>query len=407
MVTANFIQTCKMTYPNKEFLIDLDVSIKETQFTIGTLIQIKKIVTENPNLIFDAFFSSLSRVTIEPTFPFPEFIHWVVKNYVLSTQEIFSADGTRVLCTINSKLLRRSFCLPIPNPGQNPIQFSEENSLVVIKALDPKQTSTFMSNMFKPDVSPSNFTFPYDITLFTEPIQVIFSLLSQILGLDSDRYVTEVMLGTVCLVSQSRKEFALNFDEFLVEKISSQLKNFHTNGKVFNYQTLLLLMVITKNLPSLQHMEHVYFSDGVDLSERNATIYFFHFTNWLMPVVYKIIFGSTMQRINEDLKLLLQNPVELLGDWFYYKEFTVMTVYGFEGEPYKLPRFLTRRIFVLEYLRQRLSMENEILIEHKKDSSIKFKFTLEPFVVESVAALTINDRIMKSMCLENKQKPQI
>ena len=44
-----------------------------------------------------------------------------------------------------------------------------------------------------------------------------------------------------------QKKLALNFDEFLVEIISSQLENFHTEGKVFNYQTLLLLMVITEN----------------------------------------------------------------------------------------------------------------------------------------------------------------
>ena len=60
------------------------------------------------------------------------------------------------------------------------------------------------------------------------------------------------MVGVVCLVSQSKKEFALNFDQFLVERISSQLENFHTEGKVFNYQTMLLLMVITKNLIDLR-----------------------------------------------------------------------------------------------------------------------------------------------------------
>ena len=45
------------------------------------------------------------------------------------------------------------------------------------------------------------------------------------------RYVTKVMVGTVCLVTRFRKEFALNFDEFLVERISSQLKNFTVMGK--------------------------------------------------------------------------------------------------------------------------------------------------------------------------------
>ena len=70
-----------------------------------------------------------------------------------------------------------------------------------------------------------------------------------------------------------------------------------------------------------------------------------------MVFVYKIIFGSTMPNINEDSKFLLQNPTDLVGDWFCYKEFIVMRIYGFEGEPYKLPRFLTTRIYVLEYLR--------------------------------------------------------
>ena len=76
--------------------------------------------------------------------------------------------------------------------------------------------------------------------------------LSQILGLDNDILVTEVMVGTVCLVSQSVKEFALSFDQYLVDKISYQLEHFHSNGKVFNYQTLLLLMVITDNLTKLR-----------------------------------------------------------------------------------------------------------------------------------------------------------
>ena len=144
----------------------------------------------------------------------------------------------------------------------------------------------------------------------------------------------------------------------------------------------------------------MHFSEGVDLSERNATISFFVFSSWIIPTLYKIIFGSTMPRINEDLRLFLQNPVELIGDWFCFKDFTVIRVYGFEGEPYKFPKFLTRRTIVLEYLRQRLSTENGIFIKHKKVSSIKFKFTLEPFVVEYVAALTVIDKIMKSMSFQ-------
>ena len=101
-----------------------------------------------------------------------------------------------------------------------------------------------MSKIFKPDIIPAHFVFPYDLSLFIEPIQAVFSLLSQIIGLDSEKLVTEVMVGSLCLVSQSMENFCLKYDDFLVERISSQVENFHSSGKIFIYQTLLMLIVI-------------------------------------------------------------------------------------------------------------------------------------------------------------------
>ena len=77
-----------------------------------------------------------------------------------------------------------------------------------------------MSKMFRPDINPSNYTFPYHISLFIGTIQVNLALLSEILGLDSDKLITEVMVGVVYLVSQFTKEFSLNFVQFLIEIIS-------------------------------------------------------------------------------------------------------------------------------------------------------------------------------------------
>ena len=204
-MTTNAIKTYKNVDPKEELLIDLDVVIKETELTLGTLSQIKQTILDNLNIISDTLCSSLSQFTIEPTFPFPELIHWVVDNYVPSMKQILSADRTKVIATINSETLRKAFCLPIPNPNQNSIQFSEENNLVVIKSLNSDQLYTFMSKMFRPDISPSNYTFPYNVSLFIETIQVVFSLLSQILGLHIDNFVTKVMVGIVCFIGQSIK----------------------------------------------------------------------------------------------------------------------------------------------------------------------------------------------------------
>ena len=112
--------------------------------------------------------------------------------------------------SVNSQAVRKALCLPLPTPEV--VQFTEESSLVIIKALSPDQLYTFMSKMFKPDVSPSNHAFPYDHSLFSEPLQATFSILSQILGLEDDSKVTEIMVAVICLVSQSSKEINLSFD---------------------------------------------------------------------------------------------------------------------------------------------------------------------------------------------------
>ena len=75
--------------------------------------------------------------------------------------------------------------------------------------------------------------FPYDLSSFLDPIQAIFSLLSQILESDSDQLVTELMVGILVLVSQFTEPRVFRYEQFLVERITSQLENFNNSGKVF------------------------------------------------------------------------------------------------------------------------------------------------------------------------------
>lgn len=86
MASSTIIKTCKHLDPKEEHVIDLDTWIFETILTLRNLIEIKNKLSQGPNLIFDSLCSSLFEVTIEPTFPFPDFIHWIVKNYVKSNR---------------------------------------------------------------------------------------------------------------------------------------------------------------------------------------------------------------------------------------------------------------------------------------------------------------------------------
>ena len=131
---------------------------------------------------------------------------------------------------------------------------------------------------------------------------------------------------------------------------------------------------------------------------------FISFTDKIMSSIYKLIFGTSLTRMTEQMKTYLQNSNELVGDQFLYKEFTVLRVYGFENDPYRLPIFLTKRIFVLEFLRQRLHVKSEIFLKHKKASNTKFKYTIEHFLVNSTATLTVVQRILKSMNFQVDKK---
>ena len=297
------ILSCKSIDPREDYLIDLDAFVHETNLTFGPLSHIKQLLLDNSNMISQGFCSNISQFSLEPTFPHPELVHWDVSNYVPSTKQIISYDGSKIIVFVNSQAVRKALCLPLPTPEV--VQFTEESSLAIIKALSPNQLYTFMSKMFKPDVSASNHAFPYDSSLFSEPLQPAFSILSQILGLEDDSKVTEIMVGVICLVSQSSKEINLSFNQYLAEKIAYQLGHFQSDGKVFNYQTLLMLMIITENLHELRQMEPVHFSDNTDLSQRNSMMNFFTFSSMVIPAIYRLIFGSTMPRIGADLKALL------------------------------------------------------------------------------------------------------
>ena len=92
---------------------------------------------------------------------------------------------------------------------------------------------TFLLKNLKYDVSVSNIPFPLDIDMINEESQCVLSLLCHFLGLDSERFMPEILLRLLFWLSLHQLEFypsqylCLKFDEFLGESIHLQLVNFH------------------------------------------------------------------------------------------------------------------------------------------------------------------------------------
>ena len=75
------------------------------------------------------------------------------------------------------------------------------------------------------------------------------------------------------------------------------------------------------------------------------------------------------------------------------KEHTIIRVYGFVPEPYILPSFLTPRIFSLEFIRNKLIVENENLLSFR-NASEKFPLKVDPFIIKTKSSLRVVEGLL-------------
>ena len=97
------------------------------------------------------------------------------------------------------------------------------------------------------------------------------------------------------------------------------------------------------------------------------------FMNSLMAEIYDILFQETLPRVFPEMKEMLQlYPSKMIGNWFLTEFETVIRLYGFLHQPYVLLALLTVRIFSLELIWKRLSVEEEHILSFRKSSGINF-----------------------------------
>ena len=140
----------------------------------------------------------------------------------------------------------------------------------------------------------------------------VFSLLSQILGLDNDRYVVEIMLDFLLTFFKSEPGLLvhINFDQLLDDTIHKQLVNFRSL-KHFRYYTYLLRIFLETNKRK--------FFEATFVSTECKRITLLIFINKVMSRVYSLIFNTILPRVLDDMRSYLQrNPENKVGDWVLF-----------------------------------------------------------------------------------------
>ena len=100
----------------------------------------------------------------------------------------------QILCKINAKVIRENLNLPDSYPdSREPV-----NELILIelyKSCGTEVRCKFISNILKEGQSLDGLFLPYHVHIFKNEVQLVVSLVCQILGLDDDCHVNEVILG--------------------------------------------------------------------------------------------------------------------------------------------------------------------------------------------------------------------
>ena len=151
-------------------------------------------------------------------------------------------------------------------------------------------------------------------------------------------------------------------------------------------------MLLCSNITKLQFLSTMF---SLDLLKQ---INIFEFMNYIISKMYNFLFDEVFPRVLEEMKVMMQlSPEDMIGDWFLYKDFIVLRVYGFIEEPYRLPVFITPRIFALEFMRQILYAEEEHFGAFKKSSNIKFPLKFGPFIFKNKGALVSMEKLLENM----------
>jgi hypothetical protein len=164
----------------------------------------------------------------------------------------------------------------------------------------------FLQTIVKPEHHSESLSLPISVSIMVIKVQWACSLISQVLGLDNDKFVVEVMLGFLLVFFMSCQLVCVSFDKFIAENMHQQLVNFNSL-KHFIYYMHLLRMFLESNKTEFPKITFI-------LTECKR-ITMLTFINKIMSRVYSLIFGSDLPRVLEEMKISLQpNPERKIGD---------------------------------------------------------------------------------------------
>lgn len=278
-----------------------------------------------------------------------------------------------------------------PKPDEAPL--SIEILIELYLKLDFPKIFWIFQNFLPSSVETQKSNPPYLASIFLEWTRHIVSMMSCILGYFADEYIDASIQGFLSIFYPRQcPAFTFNFAQYLSDSIHEQLVKLPEEG-MFKYSSILFHMFLyfqsERFAVSLQKLEtegnpqSIVFWTSLIRKDSTEFTYKDFIDSFIHPVP-NTLRSSSQPRINEEMKKILQLlENSRTRDWYLYQNHTEIRVYGCQLTPYKLPKYLPMRLFVLEYIREILNSYEVNFLSAKKKTQFKIKNQIGPFIINN------------------------
>ena len=391
----------------EELLDDKDMNVRDPLIPVCDLhLAIKNVLelSEKGPDIMNICQSRLVSAVVPQVHNFPEVVEWCAKGYLSERKAVVSSDGTRVVISITPEAIASMLRFPQEAPTT---EWEEDKMAALYLVQTPEARQEFLMSILNEKELLA--TPPYPIQNFTAAAIMTMSMIAQVLGLDTAFLVTESHLGALLFLSGAEEaggERRIDFCKQISEDIDLGLQNFHLS-KTFRFQSYLIHLFLHQQFTFMGHLhldlvgkDHqvkptMDWCPKIRANPENTHLWWY--INNFLPLLYTLIYQPPPRVIPEMFQELQTTPVLATGDWFLYEDHTIIRVYGFEGRPYRLPSFVTPRIFALEYIRQKMASDDLHFSGGRFARTFRIPTGLGPFVVKSRQAYKTIEKMMEKL----------
>lgn len=317
---------------------------------------------------------------------FPDLIHQCCANYDPNQRVVLSPTGS-VLFHITPEAINQMLHFQSAKPlTPLSMQVLLDQGAKLSSSQITRVAQLFMQPNSQPQQPP-----PFLHTRFNDIGKILVNMIAYILGYNTSEYVDETILVMLSMFTPGRPPTVqYDYATFIADKIHEKFMNLGRE-RVFKYTSYIYHLILyyqpdripifLKKLDAKEKRRSVIFWTPVFHHIFHSPYNYFEFIDLFIHPALSLLLSSPPPRLTDEMQNILQlSKSYSIGDWYFYKDHTVIRIYGCELAPYKLPKYVPMRLFALEYFRKFGNADMVHFYSGNNKAQLKIKHQLGPFI---------------------------